>query len=126
MKKELFAAALLAVVFAGVMVNIRVTQSMTAELINDAATALESARRGEFGLAEKQIDKAVDHWLSLDGYTHIFIRHSEINSTTEAFFQLKSDIYAHDTGAAEGSAALLHETLRSLSTMEQISIGSIF
>ena len=62
----------------------------------------------------------------LDGYTHIFIRHSEINSTTEAFFQFRSDIGSGDADAAEGSYGLLSETLRSIMTMEQISLGSIF
>ena len=64
--------------------------------------------------------------MSLDGYTHIFIRHCEINSTTQAYFQLKSDIYAEDMGAAEGSYGLLMATLDSLMTMEQLSLGSIF
>lgn len=126
MKKEIVAGALLILLFAGVLINIRVTERMVRSLTDEVTEAYKSAVSGDFDSAMQQIDAAAEHWLSLDGYTHIFIRHSEINSTTEAFFQLKTDIYAEDAGAAAGSYGLLKETLNSLMTMEQISIGSIF
>lgn len=74
----------------------------------------------------QQLDTAIEHWLNLDGYTHIFIRHSEINSTTDAFYGFRSDVGSGDADAANGSYGLLKETLLSLMTMEQISLGSVF
>ena len=126
MRKELAAAVILALVFIGVLVNIKVAGSIILSLEEDVTAAYESAEKGDFDRAKPQLDAAVEHWMSLDGYTHIFIRHSEINSTTEAYFQLKSDIYAEDMGAVEGSYGLLMATLDSLMTMEQLSLGSIF
>ena len=126
MKKEIAAAVILALLFIGVLVNINVASNIILSLEDDVAAAYESAQNGDFDRAKPLLDAAVEHWMSLDGYTHIFIRHSEINSTTEAFFQLKSDIYAEDMGAVEGSDGLLISTLDSLMTMEQLSFGSIF
>ena len=126
MKKEIAAAVILALLFIGVLVNINVASNIILSLEDDVAAAYESAQNGDFDRAKPLLDAAVEHWMSLDGYTHIFIRHSEINSTTEAFFQLKSDIYAEDMGAVEGSYGLLIATLDSLMTMEQLSFGSIF
>ncbi len=126
MKKEIAAGVLLVLLFTGVLINIRITERMVLSLTDEVTEAYGSALAGDFVSARRQIDAAAEHWLSLDGYTHIFIRHSEINSTTEAFFQLKADIYAEDAGSAAGSYGLLRETLSSLMTMEQISIGSIF
>lgn len=126
MRKELAAAIILALLLTGVMVNIRVASNIILGLKEDVTAAYQSAEKGDFDRAKPQLDAAVEHWMSLDGYTHIFIRHSEINSTTEAFFQLKSDIYAEDMGAVEGSYGLLISTLDSLMTMEQLSFGSIF
>ncbi|MDY3078777.1 MAG: DUF4363 family protein [Oscillospiraceae bacterium] len=126
MKKEIAAAIILIALFAGVMVNIKVSGNIILSLEDDVTAAYESARNGDFDRAKPQLDAAIEHWMSLDGYTHIFMRHSEINSTTEAYFQLKSDIYAEDIGAAEGSYSLLMADLDSLMTMEQISFGSIF
>lgn len=126
MKKELIAAVLLAVIFAGVMLNIRASEKIVSSLMNEVDAAYAQLKSGDSESAVKTIDRAIEHWLTLDGYTHIFIRHSEINSTTEAFFQFKSDIGSGDADAAEGSYGLLSETLRSIMTMEQISLGSIF
>ncbi len=126
MKKEIAAAVILALVFIGVLVNIKMAGNIILSLEEDVTAAYESAEKGDFDRAKPQLDAAVEHWMSLDGYTHIFIRHSEINSTTEAYFQLKSDIYAEDMGAVEGSYGLLMATLDSLMTMEQLSLGSIF
>lgn len=126
MKKEIVAAALLAVLFAGVIINIRVSEKLALELTDEINDAYESLLLGETELSRSQTNAAIEHWLELDLYTHIFIRHSEINSTTEAFFQFKTDVFSGDADAAAGSYGLLKETLRSLMTMEQISIGSIF
>lgn len=126
MKKELIAAVLLAVIFAGVMLNIRASERIVSSLMSEVDAAYAQLKGGDNESAVKTIDRAIERWLTLDGYTHIFIRHSEINSTTEAFFQFKSDIGSGDADAADGSYGLLSETLRSIMTMEQISLGSIF
>lgn len=126
MKKELIAAVLLAVIFVGVMLNIRASERIVSSLMSEVDAAYAQLKGGDNESAVKTIDGAIERWLMLDGYTHIFIRHSEINSTTEAFFQFKSDIGSGDADAAEGSYGLLSETLRSIMTMEQISLGSIF
>ena len=126
MRKELAAAIILALLLTGVMVNIRVASNIILGLKEDVTAAYQSAEKGDFDRAKPQLDAAIEHWMSLDGYTHIFIRHCEINSTTQAYFQLKSDIYAEDMGAAEGSYGLLMASLDSLMTMEQLSLGSIF
>ena len=126
MRKELAAAIILALLLTGVMVNIRVASNIILGLKEDVTAAYQSAEKGDFDRAKPQLDAAIEHWMSLDGYTHIFIRHCEINSTTQAYFQLKSDIYAEDMGAAKGSYGLLMATLDSLMTMEQLSLGSIF
>lgn len=126
MKKEVAAAALLLLLFAGVIINIRVNESIVSSLISEVDASYENFMCGDTDAAHMQLDSAIEHWLTLDGYTHIFIRHSEINSTTAAFFGFRSDLEAGEEAAAEGSYRLLKETLLSLMTMEQISLGSIF
>ena len=96
MKKELIAAVLLAVIFAGVMLNIRASEKIVSSLMSEVDAAYAQLKSGDSKSAAETLDKAIEHWLTLDGYTHIFIRHSEINSTTEAFFQFRSDIGSGD------------------------------
>lgn len=126
MKKEIISALLLLLMFSGVLVNIRINERIVSSLINEVDMSYENLKNGNKGKAMQQLDTAIEHWLNLDGYTHIFIRHSEINSTTDAFYGFRSDVGSGDADAANGSYGLLKETLLSLMTMEQISLGSVF
>lgn len=126
MKKEIISALLLLLIFSGVLVNIRINERIVSSLINEVDMSYENLKNGNEDKAMQQLDTAIEHWLNLDGYTHIFIRHSEINSTTDAFYGFRSDVGSGDADAANGSYGLLKETLLSLMTMEQISVGSVF
>lgn len=126
MKKEIISALLLLLIFSGVLVNIRINERIVSSLINEVDLSYENLKNGNKDKAMQQLDTAIEHWLNLDGYTHIFIRHSEINSTTDAFYGFRSDVGSGDADAANGSYGLLKETLLSLMTMEQISLGSVF
>ena len=126
MKKEIIALLLLVLLFIGSMYNVSVVENMVTELENNVTSSFELAQSGDLEAAQKIIKQAATDWSSRDGYTHIFIRHSEINETTDAFFGYISDICAEDIGSAEGSCALLLAQLESLKTMEEISLGSIF
>lgn len=126
MKKEIISALLLLLIFSGVLVNIRINERIVSSLINEVDMSYENLKNGNEDKAMQQLDTAIEHWLNLDGYTHIFIRHSEINSTTDAFYGFRSDVGNGDADAANGSYGLLKETLLSLMTMEQISLGSVF
>ncbi len=126
MKKEIISALLLLLIFSGVLVNIRINERIVSSLINEVDMSYKNLKNGNKDKAMQQLDTAIEHWLNLDGYTHIFIRHSEINSTTDAFYGFRSDVGSGDADAANGSYGLLKETLLSLMTMEQISLGSVF
>lgn len=126
MKKEIISALLLLLIFSGVLVNIRINERIVSSLINEVDMSYENLKNGNKDKAMQQLDTVIEHWLNLDGYTHIFIRHSEINSTTDAFYGFRSDVGSGDADAANGSYGLLKETLLSLMTMEQISLGSVF
>lgn len=126
MKKELVAAILLILLFIGTLVNIHVNDTLISVLGESVDRAYAYAQAGEWTQAENTLHGACDRWLSLDGYTHIFIRHSEIGSTTEAFYAMLSSVCAEDEGDLEGSYRLLSAQLDSLTGMEHISIGSIF
>ena len=99
MKKELIAAVLLAVIFAGVMLNIRASEKIVSSLMSEVDAAYAQLKSGDSKSAAETLDKAIE---------------------------FRSDIGSGDADAAEGSYGLLSETLRSIMTMEQISLGSIF
>ena len=80
---------------------------------------------GDFDSAKIELDKGLRHWLNADGYTHIFLRHPEIDSTTDAFYELQELLL---DGGGDGCAAAydkLRYHLESIRSMEHISIGSV-
>ena len=126
MKKEIISLTILLLVFAGTLINIKVNDHLIEELETEVKGAYSSLSSGDFSKAEEAVNAVTERWLRLDGYTHIFIRHSEISSTTEAFFNFMADVKSADADSAKGSYGLLMAQLDSLKTMEHISIGSIF
>ena len=64
--------------------------------------------------------------MDADSYTHIFIRHPEIDSTTDAFYELLDSVSAGDIKTTQGAFEKVEAHLASIAGMEHITIGSIF
>ena len=126
MNREICAYLLLLALFLGSLYNIHVMDEKIGSLRADVGKAYESAQNSDFEDAERQLRSAADRWLGMDEYTHIFIRHTEIDSATDAFFDMLSDIASKDAESAEGSDRKLDAHLKSLITIEHLSFGSIF
>ena len=126
MKRELIPGALLLLLALGSWWNLAYLRDLTGELTETLELSRAYCEAGRFELAEAELEKASDAWLAADGYTHIFIRHSEIDSTTDAFFELMSDVRSGDADSAAGSYEKLAAHLSSLYTMERVTLGSIF
>ena len=126
MKRELFAGAVLLLLAIGSWINLNYLRDFTGGLTETLELSRAYCEAGRFELAESELEKTSDAWLAADGYTHIFIRHSEIDSTTAAFFELMSDVRSEDAQSAAGSYEKLLAHLSSLYTMERVTLGSIF
>ena len=66
----------------------------------------QAAEEGDASRALEELDPALERWLKADSYTHIFIRHSEIDSTADAFYELREVLLAEEL---EGCDAGLRE-----------------
>ncbi len=126
MKREIAAGAVLLLLAIGSWINLNYLEDFTGGLTEQLELSRAYCNSGQFELAEETLSKAADEWLDADGYTHIFIRHPEIDSTTDAFFELMSDVRSHDAESAAGSYEKLLAHLNSLYTMERVTLGSIF
>lgn len=126
MKKELIALLLLIALFSGSLVNISVNERLIGELSDGLELSYSEYLGGNTEEASAQLKTLCDKWLSLDSYTHIFIRHSEINSTTDAFFELLSAMHDEESDCVCGAYSKLKAQLDSLTGMEKLSLGSIF
>ena len=125
MKRELAAGLLLLTLVGGAIYNI----IYVTRLVADICACLESSERaisdGETEKAVQDADKALEKWLGAKRYTHIFVRHSEIDATSDAFYELLQDLSAGEYEGIDRAYARLNYHLSSIATMEQISLGSI-
>lgn len=124
MKREIIASALLILIFVGTVINININDRMLSELEAQVKSAYESAENGDFDRAQAQLKSASEHWLSLDSYTHVFIRHSEIDALTDAFFEFEASL-CEEEASCKGEYDKLMAHLESIRTMEHLSFGSI-
>ena len=124
MQRELAAGTPLVLLIAGAWWNIRAVDRLTGEIMAGLDTAQAAEARGQPEEAREALDKALKRWLEADRYTHIFIRHAEIDSTADAFYELQSQLLS---GEGDSSAAYdkLRYHLESIRQMEHPSMGSI-
>ena len=125
MKREAVAAALFSALILLSLWNLRRIDKLTGEMTRLLEASEASAESGELDNALGYAEKALEVWLSAEGHTHIFIRHSEIDGTSDAFYELLSAIKDSDGDALSPAYGKLLYHIDSISGMEHVSIGSI-
>ena len=124
MKKEIFALSLLALLFAASLFNIRYFDRLCLDLAHEINASSEALEAGNKAAAQEHLDAALDTWLDADSYTHIFIRHPEIDSTADAFYELGQALEQNSESCRAAFDKLLYH-LESIRTMEHLRFGSI-
>ena len=126
MKREIWAAMLLAILFAGSLWNIRAIDRLTDKIGQYLDRSEQAIASGDTASAEKELQTALDIWLKSDSYTHIFIRHPEIDGTADAFYEaLQALMEGEDEKEISAQYDKLRYHLESISRMEHLSFGSI-
>lgn len=126
MAKEICAVALLVLILATMLINIWYLDGLVSEILEYVDRSEELSEAQDYSSAAAELETAVSRWREYDGYTHIFIRHSELDNTVEAFYAVLGDLYAGEGDKAAASFELLRERLKSTADMERVTIGSIF
>lgn len=125
MKRELVAGALLVLLLATALENLSYLCRLVDRVerhVELSAAALEDGR-GE--LALKELDIALELWREAERYTHVFVRHSEIDTVSDEFYELRHTLYTESADSREAYLRLIYH-LESIEEMEHLHIGSIF
>lgn len=126
MKREIAAVALLLAMLAGSFVNLSYCDSLTEEIKTELALSRDALEDEDFAKAREHGRAACEQWLSAKKYTHIFIRHQEVDSTSEAFFDLIQLLDEENASAAASAYDKLVYHLESNDGMEHPRLGSVF
>lgn len=125
MKREYAAAALLLLLFATSLANLNYLCRLidrVEERVELSAAALED---GKTELALQELDLALYIWREAEHYTHVFVRHSEIDTVSDEFYELRHTLYTESADSREAYLRLIYH-LDSIEEMEHLRIGSIF
>ncbi len=126
MKKEFAALALLAALLAASFYNVRYIENMVSEISALAHESYGCLAEGDTVASMQKLEQAIERWEQAEGYTHIFIRHSEIDGTSDAMFDALGCISGDSGQEADGAFRRLFYHLDSLVGMERVTLGSIF
>lgn len=124
-KREYVAIALALLLTALSVWNIESIDSLTGDIEIALSKSQSAAEKLDFSGANAYLDEGLDRWLAADGYTHIFLRHPEIDSTADTFYELKEVLMREDLTACTAAYGKLRYHLDSIRGMEHLSLGSI-
>ena len=126
MKKEIIAIIILVMLLSATLLNtLFLTHSMDS-LVCAVNSSESAAASGDLSKAVSELEHASGKWKGMDFYTNIFVRDSETDSVTDAFYELFSYLYSGDTDSAKGAYGKLRAHLLSISDVEQITLSNIF
>lgn len=125
MKKMYAGLLILAILLFAAIYNVHYLDRKMGQLLQYVDTAGELAGRGDFDSAQVLLREAINYWDGMDSYTHVFIRHSEIDSAFDAFYDCLGCLESADDGS-RAALEKLRSHLSGIVGMEHLSLGSIF
>ena len=96
MSREMLASLLILLLIAGAWWNISAVDHLSEDMLSALDESQQAADEGDAVRALEALDRGLERWLQADSYTHIFIRHSEIDSTADAFYELREVLLAEE------------------------------
>ncbi len=125
MRREYTAMIILTLLMLGAWLNLRHMDSLTERIEAKLELSQKAAEQGSMDISEKALLDALDMWLGADGYTHIFIRHSEIDAISDSFYDLYDALLSGETDALAPAYEKLIYHLESVNDIEHLSLRSL-
>ncbi len=126
MKKEAVALALLLLILAGNLWNQRRLDALTTGLLHLASDAYDAAQRQDWAGAARAAEEAEKRWLEAERYTHIFLRHTDVDALTEALCELRAGAAGQEKRGLLAPYLRFKALLTGLRDMEKLRFGSVF
>ena len=93
MKREICALLLLAALAAASYWNIHRADTLTAEIKDHLELSEKALLANDPKYAVEQLEAALRIWLSARSYTQVFLRHPELDETSDIFFETLKDLF---------------------------------
>ena len=126
MKRGICAALLLLVLIGASVWNIRRADRLTDEIREHLELSERARLAADPNYAKEQLEAAKRIWLSARGYTQIFLRHPELDGTSDIFYETLQDLQAGELRALPAAYERLRYHLDSIRDMEHVRWGTVF
>ena len=126
MLKEIITVCLLVLMLTAALLNIHYLNVLTEDITVLISESKNAAVAGDWGKAATTVKHAEMLWDDKTGYTHVILRHSEIDTVSDALYDFISCINERDVKASGAAADKVIYHLDSIYKMEQVRFGSIF
>ena len=126
MMREACALLLLVLLCTGAALNVCTADRLVQTVERSLERAAYAADRGDFDTALQALDTARTLWDSHQAYTHVFLRHPDLDAIGDAFYQAEAMLRQHDREAFPALLAQLRFHLQAIDRMEHPDLGSIF
>lgn len=124
--RELLALLLIILLVAISALNVlaadKLCSNIEAQLLQAEANALKS----RWPEAEAAFTLALETWLNAESYSHVFIRHPEIDSCTELFYDLHEAILSQSGPEIKALFEKLLYRIGGIAQMEKLRLGNVF
>ena len=126
MKREICAALLLAVLLAASVWNIHRSDALIGEIRQHLELSEKALLAADQAYAQEQLEAALRIWLSARSYTQVFLRHPELDDTSDVFYETLQELESGEIRALPAAYERLRYHLDCIRDMEHISPGSVF
>ena len=126
MKREWIALGLLSLLIAGAALNIARLDRLTDLVETSLARSEKAAAQKDFQTALTNLETGLSVWQDSRGYTHVFLRHPDVDAANDAFYELELLLLQKDGAALPAAFARLRYHLDCIDYMEHPSVGTVF
>jgi len=126
MKREIGALLLLVLLAAASVWSIHRVDGLIEDVLEHVALSEKAVLAGDGAYASEQLDAAFRVWSSAKAYTHTLLRHTELDSTSDAFFAAMRELEAGEIRAVPAVYEQLRYHLDCIAGMEHVTWGTIF
>ena len=124
--KEIAATVLLSAMIIASAINVACINRLCADMSELVEKATDAAGQNNWDSAESLSDSAMTLWERKDSYTHVVLRHSEIDILSDALFDFYAAVREKNGGQSSAAAKKVQYHIESISRMEMPSFGSVF
>ena len=125
MKKEFFAIITIVALVIGSIINIIHLKDLVNTMSHHITNSISAYNQNDYSLAEQELSTAMNVWLESDGYTHVFIRHSEIDAVTDTYYDALTAIQNKESASVTLMRKIQYH-IQSILSIECVSFKSVF